>query len=59
VSVSEYHESTDFTSISENESVCTFCFVAIRSFRGAFLEAAENVHRQFCPTNPREPIASP
>jgi hypothetical protein len=56
--VSEYHESPDFTPISETESVCTFCFAPIRSFRGAFLEAAENVHRQVCPANPREPIAS-
>jgi hypothetical protein len=42
--VSEYHESTDFTPMSENESVCTFCFSPIRSFRGAFLEDAKNVH---------------
>jgi hypothetical protein len=55
--VSEYRESPDFTPISETESVCTFCFAPIRSFRGTFLEAAENVHRQVCPANPREPIA--
>jgi hypothetical protein len=53
VSESDNPESPDFTPVSENESVCTFCLAAVRSFRGVFLEAAENVHRQLCPVKPR------
>jgi hypothetical protein len=53
VSESDNPEFSDFMSVSETESICTFCLAPIRSFRGTFLEAAENVHRQLCPVSPR------